>query len=166
MAAPPPPVGSLKLNTDGSCINNACAGGGVVWDHSGMIILAFSSYFGTGNSAEAEAKAMLLGLLLCSERGLPISFMELASLLIINCFNDLWDPPWAIEYILRESKILIPYSASISHVFRKGNGLADRLATHGHSSQGIATFDQYSLPVSCYPAFKADFLGQLQYRPP
>ncbi|GAV81909.1 RVT_3 domain-containing protein, partial [Cephalotus follicularis] len=130
-----PPFGSLKLNTDGSCINNACVGGGVVRDHSGKIILAFSSSFGMGNSAEAEAKAILLGLRLCSERGLPISFMELDSLLIVNCFNDLWDPPWAIEYILRESKNLISSSASISHVFREGNGLANILAAHGHSSQ-------------------------------
>ncbi|GAV87986.1 hypothetical protein CFOL_v3_31410, partial [Cephalotus follicularis] len=53
-----PALGTLKLNTDGSSIDNACAGGGVVRDHSGEIILAFSLSFGTGNSAEAEAKAM------------------------------------------------------------------------------------------------------------
>ncbi|GAV89820.1 RVT_3 domain-containing protein, partial [Cephalotus follicularis] len=130
-----PPSGSLNLNTDGSCLNNAYAGGGVICDHSRKIILAFSLSFGIGNSAEAKAKSMLLGLFLCSERGLPISFMELDSLLIVNCFNDLWYLPWAIEYILKESKILIPSSASISHVFREGNGLADKLAEHGQSSQ-------------------------------
>ncbi|GAV58390.1 hypothetical protein CFOL_v3_01924 [Cephalotus follicularis] len=79
-----PAFGSLKLNTDGSSINNVCAGGWVVRDQSGEIILAFSSSFGTSNSAEAALKAMHLGLRLCSERGLSISSMELDSLFIVN----------------------------------------------------------------------------------
>ncbi|GAV89068.1 RVT_3 domain-containing protein, partial [Cephalotus follicularis] len=130
-----PPLGTLKLNTDGSSINNLCAGGRVAQNHIGEIIMAFSSSFGTGNSAEAEAKSMHLGLRLCTERGLSISSMELDSLFIVNCFNDLWDPPWAIEYILRDCKNLISPNVSISHVFREGNGLADKLASHGHSCQ-------------------------------
>ncbi|GAV91514.1 RVT_3 domain-containing protein, partial [Cephalotus follicularis] len=138
-----PPYGSLKLNTDGSCIDNACAGGGVVRDHTGMIILAFSSSFGIGNSVEAEAKSMHLGLRICLERGLSISFMELDSLFLVNCFNDLWNPPWAIEYILRDCKNLIPSHASVSHVFREANGLADRLAAHGHTCQGTFTFERH-----------------------
>ncbi|GAV90161.1 RVT_3 domain-containing protein [Cephalotus follicularis] len=161
-----PPYGSLKINTDGSCIDNACAGGGVVRDHTGMIILAFSSFFGIDNNAEAEAKSMHLGLRLCSERGLSISFMELDSLFLVNCFNDLWDPPWAIEYILRDCKNLIPSHASVSHVFREANGLTDRLAAHGHTCQGIFTFERDSLPTTCHAAYQADLLGHPQYRPP
>ncbi|GAV91510.1 RVT_3 domain-containing protein [Cephalotus follicularis] len=109
---------------------------------------------------------MHLGLRLCTERGLIISSMELDSLFIVNCFNDQWDPPWTIEYILRDCKNLIPPNASISHVYREGNGLADRLAAHGHTCQGIAIFDRDSLPPSCIAAYQADILGQPQYRPP
>ncbi|GAV67195.1 RVT_3 domain-containing protein, partial [Cephalotus follicularis] len=123
-----PTLGTLKLNTDASSINNLCAEGGVVRNHFGEIIVAFSSSLGTGNSAEAEAKAMHLGLRLCTKRDLSISSMELDSLFIVNCFNDLWDPPWTIEYILRDCKNLISPNVSISHVFRESNGLADRLA--------------------------------------
>ncbi|GAV71657.1 RVT_3 domain-containing protein, partial [Cephalotus follicularis] len=140
--------------------------GGVVRDHSGEIIMAFSSSFGTGNNAKAEAKAMHLGLRLCTERGLSISFIELDSLLIVNCFNAQWDPPWAIEYILRDCKNLITPTVSISHIYREDNGLADRLAAHGHTCQGIATFDRDSLPSTCFTAYQADLLGQPQYRPP
>ncbi|GAV81935.1 RVT_3 domain-containing protein [Cephalotus follicularis] len=161
-----PHFGTLKLNTNGSCIDNACAGGGAVRDHTGMLVLAFSSSFGTGNSAEAEAKAMLLGLRLCSERGLSIYFMELDSLFIVNCFNDPWDPPWAIEYILRDNKNLIPYNATISHFFGEGNGLADRLAAHGRTCQGTSIFKRDSLPATCFTTYQTDFLGQPQYRPP
>ncbi|GAV85444.1 hypothetical protein CFOL_v3_28880 [Cephalotus follicularis] len=52
-----PPLGTLKLYTDGSSINNLCAGGGVVRNHLGEIIIDFSSSFGTSNSVEAEAKS-------------------------------------------------------------------------------------------------------------
>ncbi|GAV63384.1 hypothetical protein CFOL_v3_06902 [Cephalotus follicularis] len=91
---------------------------------------------------------MHLGLRLCTERGLSITSVELDSLLIVNCFND-----------------HMP-NASISHVYREGNGLADRLAARGHTCQGIAIFDRDSLPPSCFAAYQADLSGQPQYRPP
>ncbi|GAV75621.1 RVT_3 domain-containing protein [Cephalotus follicularis] len=109
---------------------------------------------------------MHLGLRLCTERGLSITSVELDSLLIVNCFNDQRDPPWTIEYILRDCKNLLAPNASISHVYREGNGLADRLAAHGHTCQGIAIFDRDSLPPSCFAAYQADLSDQPQYRPP
>ncbi|GAV71400.1 hypothetical protein CFOL_v3_14894 [Cephalotus follicularis] len=66
---------------------------------------------------------MHLGLRLCTERGLSITSVELDSLLIVNCFNDQRDPPWTIEYILRDCKNLIPPNASISHATGKAMGL-------------------------------------------
>jgi hypothetical protein len=55
----PPSHGRYKLNCDGSSFGNPgqSGGGGILRDHGGAFLWAFSDYFGVGTSMVAEAKA-------------------------------------------------------------------------------------------------------------
>nr|GEX45976.1 ribonuclease H domain [Tanacetum cinerariifolium] len=55
----PPHVGILKLNTDGSSGIGMGAGGGIIRDHNGSALFAFSTFYGPGTNTFAEAKAPL-----------------------------------------------------------------------------------------------------------
>lgn len=48
--------GWIKLNVDGCCHGNLgnCGDGGILQDHGGNFISAFSTYFGHGTNNEAE----------------------------------------------------------------------------------------------------------------
>lgn len=80
-----PPTPFVKLNTDGSCKDGICSGGGAVRDSMGKLIMAFSIPLGHGSSNWAEAMAFLFGLNWCIERGHNLVIAETGSLLIQNC---------------------------------------------------------------------------------
>lgn len=62
-------VCQLTLNTDGSSRVGVCLGGGIVRDQNGVMVCAFSNYYGNGTNMEGEALALKDGLALCRERG-------------------------------------------------------------------------------------------------
>ncbi|WMV25701.1 hypothetical protein MTR67_019086, partial [Solanum verrucosum] len=47
----------VKLNSDGSCLNKDCGGGGIIRDHKGNFIFAYSISLrdGTRNTAKVQA---------------------------------------------------------------------------------------------------------------
>lgn len=54
-----PPWPFLKLNTDGAHkAEDLSGGGGVIRDHKGNVLLAFSHFYGQANSLIAEARAL------------------------------------------------------------------------------------------------------------
>lgn len=65
----PPPIGWLKINTDGSCDSSAeyIAAGGVLRDCNGNWVCGFSKYLGTGNSLLVELWGIYLGIKLAKE---------------------------------------------------------------------------------------------------
>ncbi|XP_070001998.1 uncharacterized protein [Nicotiana sylvestris] len=63
-----PPLLFVKLNSDGSCKDGICGGGGIVRNSMGTLIMAYSIPLGAGTNNWAEAKAMLFGLKWCIKR--------------------------------------------------------------------------------------------------
>ncbi|WMV30237.1 hypothetical protein MTR67_023622 [Solanum verrucosum] len=59
-----PPHRWVKLNTDGSALSNpgSIGAGGVIRNHLGEIILAFSAPLGTGTNNQAEVEAAIFGI--------------------------------------------------------------------------------------------------------
>jgi hypothetical protein len=59
-----PELGWFKLNTDGSSFVNPgeSGAGGLIRDHKGNLIVAFSEYFGIGSNNKAELLGVLIGL--------------------------------------------------------------------------------------------------------
>lgn len=163
----PPSMGQYKLNTDGSSIRGNNAGGGILRDHNGDLIMAFSTKLYPGSSAEAEAYTMLEGLKICHARNQVPHVIESDSFYLIQCMLNKWRTPWKLEYVIRQCLTMIPLHALICHVHREGNMVADRLANHGHAIQNVTIFDHIgSLPHSCLNVYVKDQLGLGNYRPP
>ncbi|XP_060182070.1 uncharacterized protein LOC132611702 [Lycium barbarum] len=101
----------VKLNTNGSCIEGNCEGGGVVRDKDGKFIMAFCLPLGRGNSNLAEAASFCLVL------------------------NGNWQSPWRIEDIVNRIKYLMELNQiTTNHCFREANKVADKLASLSHSN--------------------------------
>lgn len=77
-----PPALKVKLNSDGSCLNGHCGGGGIIRDQQGNFIVAYSISLGNGTSNTAEAEAMLFGLKWCAGNGLDMA------LLLTKCIKE------------------------------------------------------------------------------
>ncbi|OIT30842.1 hypothetical protein A4A49_27518 [Nicotiana attenuata] len=80
-----PPAQIVKLNSDGSCTNGQCGGGGIIRNQEGKFIMAYSIPLGEGTSNYAEAEALLFGLKWCADRDLKMAIGESDSLLIVKC---------------------------------------------------------------------------------
>lgn len=162
-----PSSGLFKLNTDGSHFNNSCAGGGVIRNSNGELILAYSVNIGQGDCNFAEAKSLMFGLKLCLDYQLPIQFVEMDSKLLIDCLNLTVETPWNLSYIVRSCRELCAEGIRFIHSVREGNMLADCLSKHGHDIPNHLIYHQASfLNSCCYNCFISDQLGLSYFRPP
>ena len=76
-----PQEGIYKLNTDGSALPNSgkIGGGGILRDHKGNLIYAFSIPFGLGTNNIAEMEAARYGLNWCDQHGYRKIILEVDS---------------------------------------------------------------------------------------
>lgn len=163
----PPNHGLLKLNTDGSLKDNSCAGGGVVRDSNGDLLLAYTVNVGIGDCNYAEAHSLYFGLKLCLDHNLFIHEIELDSKLLIDCLNLKVEIPWNLIYLVRQCHDLCNQEVSFLHSVREGNMLADCLSKHGHHLSNPGVFRHPAdLPSCCYSCFISDQLGLSYFRPP
>nr|XP_027071695.1 uncharacterized protein LOC113696487 [Coffea arabica] len=124
----PPPL-RYKLNTDASVVNGRASGGGVLRDSFGRVILAFYKEFGEKGVLQAEALAVLEGLLLCAAKGLRGILVEVDSAVLVSLVNSSAQGGWLLCNVLRRIRRLLDQVAmSFTHIFREANGVADRLA--------------------------------------
>ncbi|XP_027171434.1 uncharacterized protein LOC113771000 [Coffea eugenioides] len=125
---PPSPV--LKLNTD-ACVTAAGAfGGGVVRSSEGKMIFAFYKEFGEASVVHAEALAVLTGLLHCQEMRLTRVRAESDSLALVQMVNSGVVARWPLCNVLRRIRhLLMELGATVTHVFREANMVADALAS-------------------------------------
>jgi len=74
----PPPKGTLKLNIDGSFLQDfGCLGaGGVVRNHDGDWIAGFSHYEVGGDVILAELRVIQIGLDFCSKKDMSTLFVR------------------------------------------------------------------------------------------
>ena len=144
-----PPMGWVKLNTDGSAIGSTgCAGGGgVIRNHEGQWLRGFARPLGSSNSCTAELWALRDGLLLAIEMGLNNIIIEMDALSIVllmknNTANLLMEP------LLTDCRNLLSKipNKQIAHIYREANQCADALAKIGASSVG--SFVDFLYPPS------------------
>ena len=145
-----PPMGWVKLNTDGSAIGSmGCAGGGgVIRNHEGQWLRGYARLLGCSNSCIAELWALRDGLLLAIEIGLNNIIIEMDALSIVllmknNTANLLMKP------LLTDCRNLLSKipNKQIVHIYREANQCADTLATIGACSVGSFVTFLYPPPV-------------------
>ncbi|XP_019231300.1 PREDICTED: uncharacterized protein LOC109212139 [Nicotiana attenuata] len=156
-----PPAFFVKLNSDGSCKNGLCGGGGVM-DNLGCLIAAFTINLGPGTSNWTEAQSLLFGIKWCINNGLHCILVKTDSKLLVDCLNGNNCVPWRISDEINELRSLREQTIfNLNHCFRESNQVADKLASLSHESlqnqlfhnfdevprqvRGIMNMDKWSL---------------------
>ncbi|WMV07904.1 hypothetical protein MTR67_001289 [Solanum verrucosum] len=93
---------------------------------------------------------MIYGMKWCSTHGSRTVWGETDSLLLTNCINKVWKPPWMISRLIEDIQKLVEENEfTIIHCYREANKTADKLASLSHGSNGIQIFNFFSdLPTS------------------
>ncbi|XP_040998143.1 uncharacterized protein LOC121244182 [Juglans microcarpa x Juglans regia] len=88
----PPPIGFLKLNVDEAMFGdqNSAGVGVILRDHNGDVVVACSKSERKVSYAEfIEAIALLRGLQLCAQWGVPKVLLETDCLILVHALNDM-----------------------------------------------------------------------------
>ncbi|KAG6693248.1 hypothetical protein I3842_10G159900, partial [Carya illinoinensis] len=138
----PPPIGCLKLNVDGATFSDSfSAGVGVILrDHNGDVVVAASKVEREVSSAVfIEAIALLRGLQLCVQWGVPKIILESDSLILVNCLNEDSECLTEFDFILQDIRRLMHgfEETRLEHVHRLGNGAAHQLARYAREVEDI-----------------------------
>ncbi|KAK4716302.1 hypothetical protein R3W88_014640 [Solanum pinnatisectum] len=93
-----PPDSWVKINTDGSALNNPgrIEAGGILRNQNGELILAFSVPLGQGTNNQAEIEAANFGLAWCMQLNYRNVILEVDSQLLADWFNSRAAVPWTI----------------------------------------------------------------------
>ncbi|XP_015168633.1 uncharacterized protein [Solanum tuberosum] len=99
-----PPDSIYKLNTDGSALNNPgkIGGGGILRDHQGQMVYAFTIALGMGTNNMAETQAAAHGLYWCLQHGFKNVILEVDSELLAKWITHIIKPPWRIQHQVQE----------------------------------------------------------------
>ncbi|XP_059287186.1 uncharacterized protein LOC132040553 [Lycium ferocissimum] len=146
-----PQMNTIKLNSDGSCLNGKCGGGGIVRDYNGRVIFAYAIPLERGTSNLAEAAALLFMDCHCALGMDSIQFVgETDSLLIANCINKQWKITWMISDLIENIQTIVEDKEFlITHCYREANKPADKLASLRHESDLIQIFNSHpEIPTS------------------
>ncbi|EOY33160.1 Uncharacterized protein TCM_041142 [Theobroma cacao] len=116
-----------RLFTDGSSKNRQLvAGGGVLRDHTSMLVFGFSENIGSSNSLQAELQVLLRGLLLCQEYNINNLWIEVDALVVIQMIQYSQKGSHDIRYLLESiRKYLQNISYRNSHIYRESNQAAN-----------------------------------------
>ncbi|XP_027155463.1 uncharacterized protein LOC113782309 [Coffea eugenioides] len=117
-----PPFPYVKLNVDGSSLGNPglTGVGGILRNHTGRVLKAFSTFYGFCTNTEIEAMALLEGLRLV---------------------------PWRIDTIIRQVRQEISKADVIlEHCYRELNSAADALTKGAAARKCSTTYDATTLP--------------------
>ncbi|KAL3537944.1 hypothetical protein ACH5RR_001310 [Cinchona calisaya] len=100
----PPSLGSYKLNVDGSSLGNLGKAdcGGLVRDHSGLVLVAFAKSIGYSASLQSESAAVLMGMQIFHSYGYLDTTVEMDCQLLSCITNNTASILWSIDPIIRQ----------------------------------------------------------------
>ncbi|KAH0698186.1 hypothetical protein KY290_014401 [Solanum tuberosum] len=142
-----PSISFVKINSDGSCKDGYCGGGGVIRDHSGSLVFAYPLNLGQGTSNWAEAKALLYGVQWCISNGHEFILAESDSRLLVDCVNNSSVTPWRILEEVNELKNHMETTGFIlNHCFSSpGNILYEYFEELPAKVKGLMTMDRWGV---------------------
>ncbi|KAH0695796.1 hypothetical protein KY289_013278 [Solanum tuberosum] len=131
-----PPQNILKLNTDGSALNNPgkIGGGGILRDHTGELVYAFTIPLGSGSNNQAETLAASHRIEWCLQHGYKKILLEVDSELLMKWLQltakPLWQLQQSIQELINRTRQLDFFSCQ--HTFREANSTAGLLSKRSH----------------------------------
>ncbi|KAI3795011.1 hypothetical protein L1987_37654 [Smallanthus sonchifolius] len=96
-------------------------------------LFSFSSFYHNGTNMMAETRALRDGFNLCSDKGIQVNDIESYSKVMVDSILGLISTPLHVLYLIRECIGLLSSGMMVSHIYRQGNSIADRLASHAYS---------------------------------
>lgn len=119
-----------------STINTFC-----FWsNHLGQVAGGFFEFIGTQSNIYAELQAICTGLSLCIQLNLARVWIETDSKVAILLISQ-QGGHWSYQHILTKIRNLLKMiEYRISHIFREGNAVADRLANLAVEQKTAHTF--------------------------
>ncbi|XP_061373781.1 uncharacterized protein LOC133316100 [Gastrolobium bilobum] len=140
----PPPMGCVKVNTDGSSKSGNIQGGcgGSLRDVSGLWLKGFAKRLGACNSMKAENWGMLLGLQMAWDLGHRRVIIEGDSQAALNLINEGVAGNHPLAGLIRRIGQIRSWDWQVEfkHVNREGNGVADWLTNFACSLGWEAVF--------------------------
>ncbi|OVA11679.1 CrcB-like protein [Macleaya cordata] len=131
-----PPSGFCILNTDGASSTQGAAGGGVIRDDHGILMVAFHRSYGLGSNNLAETRALLDGLLLCQQLGITNFIVKVDSNLVAGWFNRKLAIPWHLSLWWQKIReVTDNLNINLRHTYRELNSPADCMSSLGLSSR-------------------------------
>lgn len=150
----------FKLNIDGSARSEICTGGGILRDSHSNMVMAFSSFYGSGYNNFAEFAALRDGLSMCRALGVTQLMVESDSMVVVNAIRGRRVTSWSLEYIFRQCLAALSTPLSIERIFIQKNMVADRLANWAHEhKQSMEIFMARELPKQIWRYLIADHHG-------
>ncbi|KAK4343181.1 hypothetical protein RND71_038997 [Anisodus tanguticus] len=129
----------FKLNTDGSSVREIKKDGpgGIIRDHDGELILAYSESLEYCSKNLAEIKAEQIGLHYCSNLRLKNIILEMDSKPMVDMIKGINKPSWRFQHMIEDiQEKLSKLEGSAQHCYREANSVADILSKQG-SVQGL-----------------------------
>lgn len=117
-------------------------------DALGNVVCAESIFLGRAKATVlyAEASALWKGQQVCAHLGITNFDVETDSKLLCLFLNDQTPWPWDIYHLLFQSKSLLSQlHASLRHIYREANMVADLLATAATTSKLSFSYDLRTL---------------------
>ncbi|XP_015167662.1 14.7 kDa ribonuclease H-like protein [Solanum tuberosum] len=138
-----PPPNTLKLNTDRSALNNPgkIGGGGILRDHTGSMVYAFTIPLGYGTNNQAETLAAIHGIEWCIQHGYRRIALEIDSELLTRWLTHSLKPPWQLQQGIQDLINLTRQLEffSCQHTYREANSTTDLLSKISHKTDVIHT---------------------------
>ncbi|XP_015160979.1 uncharacterized protein [Solanum tuberosum] len=142
-------------------------GGGILRDHQGNMIYAFSIPLGIGSNNLAETLAAQQGIYWCVQHGFKKIILEIDSKLLNNWISYKSKPPWQIQQHIRE---LIRLARQLEffecrHIFKEANSTTDFLAKGSHNSDIIRQYyTHHQLPTVAKGSYLLERMGVSNFR--
>ncbi|XP_059077175.1 uncharacterized protein LOC131876284 [Cryptomeria japonica] len=129
----------LKLNFDGAARTGVVAGGGIIRDRFGNLILAYAGDFGSASSNMVEAVALFWGLKLALNINAKRLTIEGDSKLIIEATKGASGISLMISNILKDIWPIIVWleEFQLQYIYREGNSVVDSLVAVGLEMKGM-----------------------------
>lgn len=156
----------MKLNTDGAYDADlqAAAGGGVVRDHTGAIILAFSTPLNAISSYDAEIQALLQGLRLITQLSVPV-WVEMDAASVVSLLNSNRFGPAQTQHSVAAIRLLLcSLQVRVTHIHREGNRPADFLASCSLQLPNLTIYSPPSVPRRVAVMVRMDQFGLPNFR--
>ncbi|XP_059073300.1 uncharacterized protein LOC131874083 [Cryptomeria japonica] len=123
----------MPKNFDGSAQNVCQAGGGIICDHLGNTVAAYTGNLKNHTVTQAKGMALLWGLTFATSIGIKHLEIEGDSQIIMETVSSRSVVGWKVDSILRDSRMLLANldGFTIRYIFREGNAAADSMAVVG-----------------------------------